>query len=603
MQIQQSVAEGTNTAVIASPQSTGHSSTSSSSPNMTNVSTNQDTVDGLLLHNLSQPRGSMMTVERPVSPIGNISEVTSGKIPCSECFITNEEKPSVSEITTSKFGLNTRTVSLDIVPPCKVLVLQGVYAVRSPPLEVVKEESVATVSHLDSLSIADATESDLVPDNFPVGSASEELYGVLNPVIVSATNEVLISAAQDASSNCNNSLLFSSASQLTTDIMNQSLPNSTENSKPHTLDCSVKNVPSPVILTEQRLQVFPKEFVDPFIDCQHKKTNCEQSVIFSSMVKEEEAAAESCVTLPNIVEKAGSCDLLVTESKCQELINLNLPTQNMFTVSQSPSGSAVSVITSMSSPLLSSIVSGSVMKKSVRKVTETQNKQREGESATHVERRSANCISQTASSPNALSMTANSRLKSRSVLKDSSAPLLANRPKPEAYSKATENASFCVKAVVVHEVSLPELSVPCQTQALMPSQSQSASTSDEVTPVSTNSHTGGLSLLGSGAKASQNKQTLRRSLNEDPTANFKKFPEEQSSISTVPTKAVVIGTRQRKLATACPPNISSLTKTVSKTVPASVDSKKMQCSESSCTSSSSDHSRGETVKMKSKVKK
>jgi hypothetical protein len=601
LQIQQSVAEGTHTAAAASPQSTCHSSASSLSPNMTNMSTNQDTVDGLLLHNLSQPHGSMVAAEQPVSPAGNLSEVISGKIPCQECFITNEEKQSVSETTTSKFGLNTRTASLDIVPPCKGLVLQAVYTVRSPPLEVVKEESVVTASHLDSLSIADTTDSDLIPDNFPVGSALEQLDGVLNPVIVSATNEVLIAAALDTSSNCKNALLFSSASQLTTDITNQSLPNSTENIKPHALDCSVKDVPSSVILTEQRLQFYPEESVDSFVDCQHKKTNFEQPIVFSSMIKEEEAT-KSCVSSPDIVGNVGSCDLLLTDSKRQESMNRNLPTQNMFTFSQSSSGSAVNVITSVSSPLLPSIMFGSMTKKSVQKATEIQNKQHEGQSATPTERETANCISQTASFPDTLSITTNSRLKSESVLKDSSAPFLANRPKPEECSKATESAFSCVKAVVVHEVSLPELSVPCQTQASMPSQSQLASACDEVTPVNTNSHTGGLSLFISGAKSSQNKQ-ICRSLNEDKPARCKKFPEEQSSISTVPTKAVVISTRQRKLATACPPNISSLTRTVSKTAPVSVDSKKTQCTESSCTSGSLDFTRGETVKTKSKVKK
>ncbi|XP_021912957.1 rapamycin-insensitive companion of mTOR isoform X2 [Zootermopsis nevadensis] len=584
LQIQQSVAEGTNAAAAAaSPQSTGHSSTTSSSPNMTNVSTNQDIVDGLLLHNLPHPHGSVINVEQSLSPTGNLSEVTSGKIPCQECLITNEEKPSESENTTYKFGLNTRTVSLDIVPPCKVLVLQGVYAVRSPPLEVVKEESVATVSHLDSLSKTDTTESDLVPDNCPVGNSSEQLYGVFNPVIVSARNEILISAAQDANSNCNNSLSFRPASQLTA-VMNQSLSDSTEDTKPHTLDYSVKDIPSPAILSEQRPQVYPKE-----------------SVVFSFMIGEEEkeAAVGRCVTLLDS-EKVGSCDLLVAESKCQELVNLNLPTQNMFTVSQVTSGSGVNVISSVSSPLLSSAVSGSVIKNSVQKVPETQNKHI-GESATHVERRTVNCLSQTASYPNTLSMT-NSRLKYKSVLMDSSDLLLANRPKPETYSKATES-SPCVKAVVVHEVSLPELSVPCQTQASMPSQGQSASASDEVIQVNKNSHMGGLSLLSSGAKGSQNKQTLCKSLNEDPTASFKKFPEEKSSIIAVPTKAVVIGTRQRKLATTCPPNISSLTKTVGKTVPSNADSKKTQYSESSCTSGSSNFIKGETVKMKSKLKK
>jgi hypothetical protein len=627
LQIQQSVPDSTSTVVIASPQSTGHSSISTS-PNITNVYNNQGIVDGLSLHNLSQPQGCMMNVERTVSPTGTMSEVNSGKIPCQESVVNNEDKPSVSE-NTSKFGLNTRTVSSDVVPPCKVMVLQGVYAVRSPPLEVVKEESLATVSHLDSLSIADTTESDLVPDQFPLASASERLDGVLNPVIVSATNEVLISAAQDVNSDSNNSLLLVSSSRFTTDV-NRSSRNCTENTKPHTLHCNVRDVPSPVILTEQRRNMYSS--IHPVFGRQHKKGNCEQSVVPSSMVKEDEAVAGSCVSLPNIVEIVGSCDLLVTDSKCQELMNVTLPTQNVSrTVSQSSSGSAVSVISSVNSPILSSVVSSSMMNKSVQKVPETQNKQHESESATHVERRTANCISETESSPNTPSVTEISKLKSQSVLKNSSVSLLANSHKPKTSSKATDSAFSCVKAVVVHEVSLPELSAARKTQALMSSKSQSVSADDEVTPVNTNSHTGGSSLLRSGAKASENKEKLHVILNEDMTCSFEKFLEEQQSsiievnfpetrsTSTtdllrlsgseckdtkgrVPTKAAV-GTRQRKLATTCPPNISSFTKTVSKTVPPSADSKKVQCSESLCKSGGSDFTRGEAIKIKSKVKK
>jgi hypothetical protein len=54
-------------------------------------------------------------------------------------------------------------------------------------------------------------------------------------------------------------------------------------------------------------------------------------------------------------------------------------------------------------------------------------------------------------------------------------------------------------------------------------------------------------------------------------------PECKDAKSQVPTKAAVIGTRQRKMATTCPPNISSLTKTVTKTVPSTADSKIVQC--------------------------
>ena len=55
-------------------------------------------------------------------------------------------------------------------------------------------------------------------------------------------------------------------------------------------------------------------------------------------------------------------------------------------------------------------------------------------------------------------------------------------------------------------------------------------------------------------------------------------PEYKDAKSRVPNKAAVIGTRQRKMATACPPNVLSLTKRVTKTVPATADSKTVQCS-------------------------
>jgi hypothetical protein len=595
---------------------------------MPNVSNTQDIVDGLSLHSLAQPQG-IMSVEPPMSPTGNISEVTSGRIPCQEGVVTDGEKPSISENATSKPGLNTKTVSLDIFPPGKVLVPHGVYTVRSPPLEVVKEESVASVTHLGTLSVADTTESGLVPYHFPVGSAMKQLGSVSNPTIVSATNKVLISTAEVVDDLCEDLLLFNSPAQWSTHVENPSSSNSTESTKLHALSSNIKNVQSPVVITEQRPQVDSKESICSFIDSQHKK-NCEQSVVSTSKTQEE-TVAEECVALPNIVESVGSYDLLVTERKSQESGNLNLPTQNRYTFFQSSSDTAVSVIPLVSSPIVSSVVPDSAIKRSGWKVPEPQNKQHEGDSVTHVQRSTLNCVSQTALCPNTLSTTVISTAKSKSVLKDSSVLLPANSYKPETCNRATESAFSTVKAVLVHEVSLPELSVPCQTQALVPSHSESASASGGVTSLNTNNHTGASSTLGSNAGTSQNKQTVHRILNEDLTPSLEMFPENQSSITTfnnfpemrstssahmmrisgpeckgtksqVPTKTVVIGTRQRKLATACPPNISSLTKTVTKTVPASADRKKVQCSDSSC-KSGTDLARGESVKIKSKIKK
>jgi hypothetical protein len=396
--------------------------------------------------------------------------------------------------------------------------------------------------------------------------------------------------------------------------------------KSHTFTSNIKKVPFPVVITEQSPQVDSEESICSLNDSQHKKTNCDQSVVSMPKTREE---AEDCVALPNVVENDCSYDLLVTESKSQESGNLNLPTQDRYTFFQSSSDSAMSVIPLVSSPLVSSVVPDSAIKRSGWKAPELQNKQHESDSATHVQRSTLNCVSQTALCPNTPSATVISIPKNKSVLKDSSVLLPANNCKPETCNRATESAFSPVKAVLVHEVSLPEL---CQTQAFMPSHSESASASEGVTSVNTNNHAGASSTLGSNARTSQNKQTLHRILNEDLTSSLEMFPENQSSTvrvnnfpemkstsstdvmgtygpecrdtkSQVSAKTVVIGTRQRKLATACPPNISSLTKTVKKTVPASADSKKVQCSDSSCKSGSSDLARGESVKTKSKIKK
>lgn len=622
--------EGAVGGAITSTQNNGHSlASSSTSPNMPNVSNTQDIVGGLSLHSLAQPQGTTMFVEQPVSPTGNIPEVTPGRNSCQEGVISNGEKPSISENATSKSGFNTKTVSLDTVAPGKVLVPHGVYAVRSPPLEVVKEESSASVSHLGALSVASATESGLVPDQFPVGSVMKQLVSVSNRTIVSAKNEVLISAAEDIDDVCDDSLLFNSPTQWTTHIENASSSSSTESMKSHTLTSDIKTVPFPVAITEQSPQVDSEESICSLIDSQHKKTNCEQSVVSTPKTQEK---AEDCVALPNVVENVCSYDLLVTESKSQESGNLNLPTQDRYTFFQSSSDSTVSVIPLVSSPLVSSIVPASAIKRSGRKAPELQNKQHESDSATYVQSSTLNCVSQTALCPNTTTSTVISIPKSKSVLKDSSVLLPPNRCKPETCNITTESVFSPVKAVLVHEVSLPELSVPCQTEALIPSHSESASASEEVTSVNTNNHTGASSTLGSNARTSQNKQTLHRILNEDVTSSLEMFPENQSSAVTVnnfpetkstsstdvmgtygrecrdtksqvPAKTIVIGTRQRKLATACPPNISSLTKTVTKTVPASADSKKVQCSDSSCKSGNSDLARGESVKIKSKIKK
>lgn len=612
--------EGANGGAITSTQNNGHSPASSStSPNMQNVSYNQDIVGGLSLQSLAQPEGITMTVEQPASPTGNIPEVTTGSNPRQEDVISNGEKPSVSENATSKSGLNTKTVSLDTVAPGKVLVPHGVYTVRSPPLEVVKEESSALVSHLGTLSVSSATESGLVPDQFPVGSAMKQLVSVSNPTIVSARNEVLISAAEDVDHICDDSLPFSFPTQWTTHIENASSSSYTESMTSHTFTSNIKKVPFPVVITEQSPQVDSEESICSLIDSQRKKTNSEQSVVSTPKTQEE---AEDCVALPNAVENVCSYDLLVTESENQESGNLNLPTQDRCTFFQNSSDSAVSVI-----PLVSSVVPDSAINRSGWKTPELQNKQHGSYSATHVERSTLNCVSQTALCPNAPSATVISIPKSVSVLKDSSELLPPNSCKPETCNRATESAFSPVKAVFVHEGSLPEPSVPCQMQALMP-----ASASEGVTSVNTNNHTVASSTLDSNATTSQNKQTIHRIVNEDLTFSLEIFPENQSSTVTVnnfpemkstsstdvmgtcdpecgdtasqvPAKTVVIGTRQRKLATACPPNISSLTKTVTKTVPASADSKKVQCSDSSCKSGSSDLARGESVKIKSKIKK
>jgi hypothetical protein len=590
---------------------------------MPNVSNIQEIVAELSLHSPSQQQGSMMSVKQPASPTGNLPEVTSGRNACQEDVISHGEEPSMSENETPKSALNTKTVSLDTVAPGKVLVPHGAYSVRSPSREVAKE---APVAHLGRFSLAGSAESGLSPNQFPVGSAMKQLCSVSDHAVVCARNEVLISAVEDVNATYDGSSQFNSATQWTARTEDASSFSSIESSKSHTPASSIKNVSSPVVVIEQRPQFDSKESVSSVTDCQHEKTNCEQSVVSASKTRKD---AEDYVALPNIAENVGSYDILVAESK--ESGNLNLLTQNRHAFSQSSSDSTVSVIPLVSSPLVSSVTPDSAVERSGRTVSELQDKQHGSDSVTHVHKSTLNFVSQTALCRNT-SETSVRIPESKSVLKDTSFLLPASSYKSETCNKVTESVLSPVKAVLVHEVSLPEVSVPCQTQvAFMPSRSESASANDGVTSLNTNNHAGASSALSSNARTTENKQTLHRILNEDPSSSLEMFPENQSSIvainnfpelstsstnvmrtygpecretkSQVSAKTVATGTRQRKLATACPPNISSLTKTVTKTVPASVDSKKVQCSDSSCKSGSSDLAKGEFVKIRSKVKK
>lgn len=593
LQIQQPVAESTSTTAVASPQSTGHSPASlSTSPNLPNVSNSQDTTDVLTVNDLAQRHGNVTSIEQPVNPTGIPSEVIGVTNPCQECFITAEEKPPVSENT--RFGVNAKTVSLDTVPPSKATVPQGVYPVKSPPLEVVTEEPVAPVSCLDTLSVADTSKTNLVLGHFPVGNTSKRLAGVSNLVVESATNEVLNSVAQAVDGSHNNSLLVCSATQSTTDFKNPSLSNSIQNTKPHVLS-SGGNITSSVVMTEKRVQGDGEELVCSCNVDEHEKRNSEQSFALTSKIQEE-TGAENC-DLPNIAKKVGSYDILVTVSECQESGNLNLSTQKSCTVSQSSSGSVAHAAPSVSGAMFHSVI-----KRSGQKVPETKNKPHEGGLVTQTLRNTANFMSQSAStSSNSLSTTSISSPRSESVLKDGSVSLSTSSCKPGTGSQSTESAISGVKAVL----NLPEQSVPHHTHSLMPSHSQPATAYAGATSVNTNSHTGASSSLGSTARLSQNKQILHTVFNEDLTSSFEMFPEMQSSTFTVnfpetriipmtdsmtrsgpeckdaksqvPTKAAVIGTRQRKMATACPPNISSLTKIVTETVPATADSKTVQC--------------------------
>ena len=557
------------------------------------MSNSQDTTDGLTVNNLAHRHGNVTSMEQPVSPTAIPSEVTGVTNPCQECFITAEENPPMSENT--RFGVNAKTVFLDTVPPSKAAVPQGVYPVKSPPLEVVTEEPVTPVSCKDTLSVADTNKSNLALGHFPVGSTSEKLAGVSNLVVVSATNEILNSVAQAVGGSHNNSLPVCSATQSTTDFKNPSLSNSIQNTKPHVLSSDVGNITSAVVMTEQRVWGDAEGSVCSCNVDEHEKTNSEQSFALTSKIQEE-TGAENCY-LPNIAKKVGSYAILVTESECQESGNLNLSTQKSCTLSQSSSGSAVSA-----APSVSGVMSHSLIKRSGQKVPETKNKQYEGGLVTQTLRNTANFVSQSTSScSNSLTTTAISSPSSESVLRESSVSLSTSSCKPGTCSQSTESAISGVKAVL----NLPEQSVPHHSHSLMPSQSQPATANAGATSVNTNSHTGASSSLASTARLSQNKHILHTVFNEDLTSSFEMFPDIQSPTFTVsfpeariipmtdsvtisgpeckdaksqvPTKTAVIGTRQRKMATACPPNISSLTKTVTKTVPATADSKTVQC--------------------------
>lgn len=556
------------------------------------MSKNQDIIDGVSLNNLPQPHGNAASVERPVSPAGNSSEVAGVTNRCQECSVTTEEKPPISENTGCRFGMSAKTICLDTVPPCKATVPQGVYPVKSPPLEVVAEEPVSSVSSLDTSAKADTSNSNLVLDHFPVISTSEKVADVLNLVTVSAANEILISAAQAVDDSCNNSLLFNSATQSTADLKNSSLSDSIRNTKPHTLSPAVGNIASAVERPEQKVQNTGEEFLHSCIVGEHEKTNCEQSFVLVSKLQDE-AGAENCV-VSNIAEKVGSYDLLVTESECQESGNFNLSTWKSCTVSQGSSGSAVSAV-----PLVSAVI-----KRSGQKVPETKSKHHEGELGMHVQRNAADRVSQSllSCSDSLCTTAAISSPNIGSVLKDNSVSSSVSSRKPETAVQTTDDAVCGVKEVL----DLLEQSASHHSQSLMPSQSQPVTANTGATSFNKNSHTCASSSPGNSARISQCNQTLHTVLNEELTSSFGIFqgvqsstftvnfpetriipstdtmtrsdPEYKDAKSRVPNKAAVIGTRQRKMATACPPNVLSLTKRVTKTVPATADGKTVQCS-------------------------
>ncbi|KAJ9598511.1 hypothetical protein L9F63_010801 [Diploptera punctata] len=172
LQMQPSGTEGCGVVGVGSPQSIDLSSPLPASPN---VSVNQDIRE-------------KMASQTPVETF-SMSPPLSNPLSHENC-VTSEIEPE---------SLKTLDISN------RVSVLQGTYTVKSPPLEVVKEESVASVSHLDTLS-----EHSLLSNN--------------SALFVNARNDVLISAIMsDSAVSCVNQVLVDKHSSQLASGDNQSV--------------------------------------------------------------------------------------------------------------------------------------------------------------------------------------------------------------------------------------------------------------------------------------------------------------------------------------------------------------------------------------------
>ncbi|XP_069677672.1 rapamycin-insensitive companion of mTOR isoform X2 [Periplaneta americana] len=630
LQIQQSVAESVTSTVVASPQSAGQSSASSMSLNIPTISANQDTAEGPSSQSVGNLHSSVTQAEEPSNNSICTAEVTRDMNP-----VPGNEKTVSSENVTAKFNITTtKSVALDIPSTSaagKAMVLQGGYTVRSPPLEVVKEESVVSASHLDTASVTETSEDpersfSVDSDQFPVDSESLSADIRMSEPVVSAVNEALISVAQNVVAVHNTSLVYSPACASATQLSDASTAGPLNCSELGTKNSVTRDVDS---------QFTKKSPPSSLVSSQFKITNCQRSIISQPVTLEDNV-------IPKTVEKVGSYDLLV--SKCQKLDDhpiSSVPTSNAnckFTIPQNNDNSGTSVVSSVNNPVPESGVSNrtSATVKDRNSVSQrqlvpeginnrSQSKQHEGEIVTNflqAGKISEHKVSQAASCPNThVTETNVSVVKSQgSVLNETVTAL------------QFEELSGC--ADVLSEGMKVELTPEA------PNKNQPSSSSNGVNSVIQQGDSNDNSVLkgasspvsSGGARAPQKQMYGRKaqelSISKD---NFLlvtqssisvkdearitspidvmrySSPDSKDSKSRVPTKTVVTGTRQRKLATTCPPNISSLAKTGSKTgssaVPTSADGKKLSCNDSSWKSGSPDPVKGEALKVKAKAKK
>ena len=136
---------------------------------------------------VGSPQSTDLSSSLPASPNVSASQDIREKIASQTPLETFAVSPPAGNSSSHENSVTSEIESVDV--GSRVSVLQGTYTVKSPPLEVVKEESVASVSHLDTLS-------------------EQSLLSNSSALFVSARNDVLISAIMsDSPVSCVNQVL------------------------------------------------------------------------------------------------------------------------------------------------------------------------------------------------------------------------------------------------------------------------------------------------------------------------------------------------------------------------------------------------------------